>query len=263
MHTNLSSENHIHAEQHGANITITIKLEDVFNGKECHPKPEEHDPGVKILYVINLDGKEYDVPNSKMTGAEILALGGYSPNTRRLFELGHSQRPVELHEIVDFIKPGIERFRSMPKSVNEGKGSADGALPTSCVISKDFELLPVDNTFLEKQQLPWKTTFDPSGRWVIIQNFPVPDGYNVTSTTLAFMLPASFPTTEIDMMYFQPRLERADGKTIGALSDCNVAGSIFQRWSRHRAGGEWCPDVDNVETHVLSVTAWLQDELRK
>jgi hypothetical protein len=77
------------------------------------------------------------------------------------------------------------------------------------------------------------------------------------------MIPPSYPTTEFDMMYFYPALHRFDNLPIGALSDHSLEGKIFQRWSRHRNPGEWRAGIDNVETHVVSVRAWLKDEFQK
>jgi hypothetical protein len=259
MEPKVSIDNVGHGKQPNE-LIIKIRLEEVFTGDACHP---EHDPGVVIHYIINLDGKDYEVSKPTMTGSEILALAGYSTNTRRLFEIGEGQRPIEPEEVVDFKRKGIERFRSLPKTVREGKGSATGALPISLLINKAFELLPNDNDYLERLRLPWETKTDGGARWILIYDFPVPLGYNVSKTTLAFMLPPSFPTTEIDMMYFHPALSRTDGKGINALSGHQLGGVPFQRWSRHRNQGEWRPDIDNVETHVLSVHAWLYDELKK
>jgi hypothetical protein len=77
------------------------------------------------------------------------------------------------------------------------------------------------------------------------------------------MIPPSYPSTEFDMMYFCPALHRKDGQSIGALSQQSLDGKTFQRWSRHRNAGEWRSGIDNLETHVLSVQAWLIDELKK
>lgn len=239
---------------------IKIDLEELFNGNQKHPG-HDHDPGTIIYYVIRVDKRKFELRESELHGYQILNLVGLTPDKYRLFELGEGQREVLPEEIVDFKKFGIERFKSVAKHANEGKETAQGAVSS---LKREIELPVEDEQYLNRYHKDnWETIFDGNSGWILLNNFQVTPGYKVEKTTVAFMIPASYPSAEFDMMYFFPALERADGKTIGALSGQPLNGQQFQRWSRHRNSGEWRPGIDNIETHVISVQNWLIDELKK
>jgi len=127
-----------------------------------------------------------------------------------------------------------------------------------------FKLLTVDENFLESRGSVWETIIEGQERWVTTENFEVPNGYNHTSVLVALLLPPTYPDVQIDMAYFSPALVRSDGKAIRNLSSRQIDGKAWQQWSRHRVGEDaWRPDVDNIETHLLYVTSFLETELRK
>jgi hypothetical protein len=129
---------------------------------------------------------------------------------------------------------------------------------------RTFRLSASDEEYLDSRNQPWETLIEVQARRVVIEGFAVPTGYNVMSATVALFLHQSYPDVQIDMAYFLPHLTRADGKGIGALSLITLDGRSWQRWSRHRVGGdEWRPGVDNIERHLLFVTAFLEKELTK
>lgn len=240
-------------------IVIKIDLEEVFHGRQ--KPPHDHDPGTVVLYVIRVDKQQFELREHKLSGRQLLALVGLSPDQYRLFQLGEGHKEVLPDEIVDFRKFGIERFKSVAKHANEGKEAAQAASPSTA--RRMFDLLPDDEQFLDRAYKNWETLQTGNTGWILIHDFKVPSGYNIEEVSVAFMLPPSYPTTELDMMYFSPALSRQDGKGIGAISNQALDGKTFQRWSRHRNPGVWRPGVDNLETHVLSVQGWLTDELIK
>jgi hypothetical protein len=127
-----------------------------------------------------------------------------------------------------------------------------------------FNLSEVDREFLDSRGKSWETLVEGPSRWVIVGGLEVPQGYNHSTVAVASLLDASYPDVQIDMAYFFPALARADGKSIGALSSQQLDGKFWQRWSRHRVGADaWRPGIDNIETHLLFVTAFLDQELRK
>lgn len=233
------------ADHHHKEIIIKIDLEEVFNKRQNHP--EDCDPGTVIYYVIRVDKQQFERKEHELTGRQILALVGLTPDKHRLFELGEGQREVQPDEMVDFKKPGIERFKSVARHANEGKeNGAAQAAPVS-LTRKAVTLLPDDEKFLNMFSCNWETVKEGNVGWILIPDFDVPPGYNVTKTCLALMIPGSYPTVEFDMMYFFPALSRSDGKAIRALSNQALDKQIFQRWSRHRNQGDWRPGVDNLE----------------
>lgn len=77
------------------------------------------------------------------------------------------------------------------------------------------------------------------------------------------MIPPTYPASQIDMAYFSPALAKKSGRPIRAIANQLIDGKTFQRWSRHRAAGEWTPGVDCVATHLCLVDNWLTRDLTK
>lgn len=247
-------------EQNGQNENvIKVDLEEVFHGRQ---KPcKDNDPGTIIYYVFKVDKQTFEKREFNWTGKDLLALVGLSPDQYRLFELGDGHKEVMPDQVIDLSECGIERFKSVAKHANEGKEAA--AIAASSPLRREIELLPEDVDYLNKHYQKWETLLQGNTGWILIHDFSVPESYQVETSTIAFMIPSSYPTTEFDMMYFYPELRRKDGQPIGALSPQVLDGKNFQRWSRHRIAGVWRSGIDNLETHVLSVQAWLIDELKK
>ena len=133
---------------------------------------------------------------------------------------------------------------------------------------RDFDLSEEDEEALRLAGTGWEAIREVESEKqtrniVLIKDFPISPGYNVREAFLALILPGSYPDAQIDMMYFNPALNRVDGKPIGALSNANIDGKAFQRWSRHRTGeNAWRPGLDNIGTHLLLVTELLTREFR-
>ncbi|HXM49578.1 MAG TPA: E2/UBC family protein [Pyrinomonadaceae bacterium] len=127
-----------------------------------------------------------------------------------------------------------------------------------------FKLPTADENFLEYRGSVWETIIEGQERWVITEDFAVPNGYNHKSVLVALLLPPTYPDVQIDMAYFSPELARSDSKMIRNLSSRQINGKDWQQWSRHRVGEDaWRPDIDNIQTHLLYVTAFLETELQK
>lgn len=233
---------------------VVIDLEQFARDEKTLPT---HDPGIVIHYRFRVDKSIFERKKPLITGLELLALVGLSPDKYKIFLLGTGkQKAIAPDEIVDLRTPGLERFKSVAKEATEGNNP-------QVQQRIQFDLLPDDLKFLKNEGLRWEALMVGNVGWILVYDFPIPDGYNTQKTCLALMLPASYPSTEIDMMYFYPELSRSDGKGIRALATHNVDGKNFQRWSRHRPPGMWRPGIDNLETHVLAVTEWLNQELQK
>ena len=259
---NIQVVTHGHPDHEG-NITIKVVIdleEHCLNGTP-HPTPKA---GEVVYYRFKMDKPHFEQKDPHITGSQLLALVGLSPQTHKVFELGHGQRVIGPDETVDLRKLGVERFKSVPKEARDGQVAV--ALVETEVepaLRQQFDLALEDQAFLDKQGLPWETLLLGSAGWLLIHNFPVPAGYTVATTTLALALPGSYPTAEIDMMYFAPGLVRRDGRGINALSPQPLDGKNYQRWSRHRPPGIWRPGIDNIETHVLAVGEWITEELSR
>jgi len=129
---------------------------------------------------------------------------------------------------------------------------------------RQFELPSFDAQHLATMALDWETIVDGAGRWLLIHDRPVPNGYNVERVAVALQIPPGYPDAQIDMAYFYPHLSRKDGLPINALAGHALDGKEFQRWSRHRTGeAPWRPGEDDISSHLVLVDDWLAREFEK
>ncbi len=74
-------------------------------------------------YRIRIDDQYYVVHQASMTGAELLKLAGKVPPENFILTQkirGGVIKTIGLTEVVDFTTPGIERFNTLPRQVQEG-----------------------------------------------------------------------------------------------------------------------------------------------
>lgn len=207
-------------------------------------------------YRIRIDKELYEVAVDKLTGREILALAGKTPDKFILQQkiAGNVVR-IEADDIVDLRKLGVERFMTIPNEVTEG----DGALRR-----RDFALLPDDEAYLLSHDGVWDAILDSGVHRLVIRDWPITSGYSVSKVDVYVKLEAGYPQQQIDMAYFYPALERVDGRPVNGLASEDFGGRSWQRWSRHRSGANaWRIGEDNLSTHMALVADWLRSELRK
>lgn len=74
-------------------------------------------------YRLRIDREHFVVARPTITGREILTLAGKVPPERFLLTQKHSggrAEKIDLGEVVDLRKPGVERFMTLPKDQTEG-----------------------------------------------------------------------------------------------------------------------------------------------
>lgn len=105
---------------------------------------------------------------------------------------------------------------------------------------RQFQLPATDLAYLERLGLHWETFVENGQYWLVLHDFQLPTGFIQTIVALAILIQPPYPDGPLDMGYFHPHLQRADGKPI-ARADVFVDfdGKRWQRWSRHRPGE--CP----------------------
>jgi hypothetical protein len=129
---------------------------------------------------------------------------------------------------------------------------------------RQFQLPEDDIVFLESLGLAWETIVDAGMHWVIIHDYPVHAGYQVTATTVAVKIETGYPRTGLDMAYFHPALTRTDGQPINAICPQMIDGKAYQRWSRHRTAiNPWREGIDDLSTHMSLVSFWFEQEFLK
>lgn len=132
-------------------------------------------------------------------------------------------------------------------------------------LKKEFTLLPQDQGFLKSYGLPWETVNSANQEWVLVHDFPLPEGYTHPTATAAIRIETGYPHAQLDMVYFFPAISRKDGVSIGATNATqSIDGKIYQRWSRHRSAvNPWNPKQDHIGTHIFLIEDWLEREFEK
>lgn len=207
-------------------------------------------------YLLRIDRKKYKWDKECITGKELLVLAGKVPVERfqinQRFRFGRVEE-VQLDEKVDLATCGVERFVTMPLDQTEGRP-----------LLRAFALPEQDTEFLNAGKWEWETTLEGNKRWLIIRDFPIPDGYTVSLADVALLITPGYPTGQLDMAYFYPALQRSDKVGIKALANQPIEGKPYQRWSRHYTSqNPWRPGVDDISTHLSLVTHWLKREFYK
>lgn len=129
---------------------------------------------------------------------------------------------------------------------------------------RQFDLSEGDEEGLRSRGLAYEAVVEGGARWLLIPDFPIPEGYDHRKATAALRIPPSYPEDQIDMVYFHPPLALAGGREVRALTLTTIDGKPYQQWSRHRTGANpWRPGLDDVSTHLLQVETWLARELTK
>jgi hypothetical protein len=130
-------------------------------------------------------------------------------------------------------------------------------------VRRDFVFSDEDTECLNARGLVWETLIEGGTKWLIVRAFPVPAGYNVRTADVALRIPPSYPDVQIDMAYFFPALSLVSGKSIKQIQQIvTIEAKQYQQWSRHRTSANpWRLGLDNVCTHLLQVTTWLEREI--
>ena len=216
----------------------------------CAEHPEEPPPKARI-YVIRVDRQRFRLEKSHLSGKELLALVGHCPTSHKLYFKPRGRKPerVSSDEHIDFRRPGIERFQTVPCDAKEG------------LQRRQFPLLPEDKQALNDRGLSWETILEGHSHWLLVHDYPVATGLTHRSVTAAFLIPDGYADVQLDMVYVLPPLAREDGRPIGALSSMMIDGRTFQRWSRHRTPqNPWRIGIDGLDTHLMLVDDWFERE---
>lgn len=252
---------------------ITEKWLDIVNieeyGKQCKPVPPAR------IYKVKIDKNYYDWPKPSINIFELINL-----------ELPHNTKPVEVYkflnttpkpiklkpgELVDLTEKCLVRFTIQPKEQEDGLQTNPLLIAKTQLedvedevkLRRDFSLPQEDIEFLDNLGVPWEAIGNQPSMWVLIKDYPIPEGYNVAKAEVALLITPTYPATEIDMAYFMPPLIKNSGRTIKNLLEQALDGRKFQGWSRHRKVGEWRPGVDSIQTHLCLVDNWLIRDLER
>jgi len=190
--------------------------------------------------------------------ADAMKKAGFDPSKAwNIFLLiaGEPKKPVDINYIVDLRTPGIEKIRLMQRNIDNGEGQQPQ-------LRREFDLLEVDERYLNGAEMRWETVLCGERRWLIIHDYLLIPGYTPALSTLALDIPKDYPSAQIDMFYFAPMVLRSDGVAIpNTHVTANINDVVYQGWSRHRnPSAPWDPYTDNVATHLALVEHSLARE---
>ncbi len=218
---------------------------------------EQFRSGKPQVWELNVQGKKIVSTTPVISVVDALTRAGFDANAWIIIlkVQGQPKRQLSVGDDIDLRAQGIEKVRLTAKDVSNGEARV--------APSRDFALLDVDETYLDSLGLQWETRNSDGHRWLIIRDYPVPDGYTAEMTTMALMIPPTYPQSEIDMFYVYPPLQRKSGAAIPATEATQSIGGLpFQRWSRHRGiVVPWNSQRDNVVTHLALVESSLAKEV--
>jgi hypothetical protein len=100
--------------------------------------------------------------------------------------------------------------------------------------------------------------------WVMIPNYRLPDGWNLKTTRLLFLIPNTYPLTPPDNFYVDSGIRRKDGGMPSGYTEGQSV-AVPGRWSQFSWHSEvWKPGPtssggDNLITFVRSVGVRLRE----
>lgn len=211
----------------------------------------------KAVWELIVQGVRVQSNVPEIVAADALHKAGFEDADAWIITLkveGQPKRQIVPTDVIDLRTAGIEKVRLTPKQVDNGEARSAPRL--------DFDLLPVDHAYLDNLGLIWETVVEGEHRWLVISEFPVADGYQVSKVKLALLVPQPYPQAQIDMFHVSPALTKIDGGVIPNLMDQVIRGVTFQTWSRHRGQeSAWNPRRDNVVTHLALVESAIAKEV--
>jgi len=118
------------------------------------------------------------------------------------------------------------------------------------------ELLHADKDYLARKGYRYETFQHGQFLALVIFDFELPPGYQISRADLLVLLPGGFPDAAPDMWWCYPWVKTITGAD---PLNANVAESIrdrtWQRFSRHFTTARWHPGRSGVESYVTLIRA--------
>jgi len=120
-------------------------------------------------------------------------------------------------------------------------------------------LPPADQQYLN-ERAPGHTVSAEAGMiCVLVPQFELPAGLTHARSDLLVRLSPGYPDVPPDMWWFDPPVQRVDGREIPATQVRERhLGREWQRWSRHFNGGQWRSGIDSLESFIAIVRRELK-----
>lgn len=229
----------------GDNVDLSEKgLEKIYS----KPRP----------WKLNVHGVLITSDEPTILASEAMQLAGFDASEEWNLILkvkGEPKKPISINDVIDLSLPGVEKLRLMRKEIINGEKPIN--------LCSDFALLGKDTAYLNALEILWETKVDGQRRWLILKDYPLPDGYNHKNVDIAVEIPLAYPDAALDMFYCNPPLQLGSGKTIDRTESKQVIdGKSYQRWSRHLSSAtRWNPKYDSVITQMTVIEESLLREV--
>ena len=116
-----------------------------------------------------------------------------------------------------------------------------------------------DCAFLAEREIAHQVASEGGVTCILLPGWPVPAGYDHSSTDLLLRLMPGYPDIAPDMWWFDPGVRLATGAEAPATSLIEqYLGRSWQRWSRHFNPGQWRSGVDGLESFLALIRGELQ-----
>ena len=126
---------------------------------------------------------------------------------------------------------------------------------------REFDIPQEEVEAFEHLYPKWEALKQDKAFWLLIHEFPVPAGYNVSSADLAVRIPEGPWGSKLDMVFVFPELRLMSGRPIPNVDGrVNIDQRDFQQWSRHYT---WNPAQHNLSIHLQFAHGWFERELRR
>lgn len=124
------------------------------------------------------------------------------------------------------------------------------------------ELLNPDAArYLEEKGFRYETAVENNMVCLVIKDFVLPPGYQPTQVDLLIRLPLQFPDVAPDMFWTDPPVRYSTGAVPPAADLMEIhLGRSWQRWSRHFAGAQWRPGIDDLRSYLRLIRSTLGRE---
>lgn len=101
------------------------------------------------------------------------------------------------------------------------------------------------------QSSGWQVEVGPNFDWIVVEEVPLPKGWNRTETDVLVQIEAGYPTTPPDNFYSHSELRLADGSKPGnAPQEKSIGGRRWLMFSYHLPEG-WDPHAEPEQGHNL------------
>jgi len=123
-------------------------------------------------------------------------------------------------------------------------------------------LLPEDQRYLSDKEWPYRVVDSTNPHLLIIERYPLPEGYSETAVKLLLEVPPGYPDAGLDMFWVHPTIKFSKNDQLPQAADSmepKCDDLSWQRFSRH--GYPWKPG-DSIVSYLIWIRRELEDNVR-